>query len=104
MPRTRSPFWRALAAFLVLPAIVAFVVPWLLAPECTKWHPIGVPIVGGGGASLLKCVGDFHVSGGQSLAPWALPQRLVEPGNFAQPERIRLRATVVRRTGAQDAS
>lgn len=104
MTRPRLPFWRALAAFLVLPAIVAFVVPWLLAPEWSTWHPVGVPVVGGGGVSLLKCVGDFDVSGGRSLAPWALPQRLVERGNRAQPERIRLRATVVRRTGAQDAS
>ena len=80
-----SRFVRALAAFLLLPGIVAFAVPVLLLwPEVVSRVPGAaglVPFVAG--IFLLGwCVRDFFVAGKGTLAPWDPPQRLVVVGLY----------------------
>lgn len=75
-------FVRALTAFLVLPGMVAFLVPWLLRPPGGRIHVVGLPLLGAGSFLLLWCVRDFYVSGRGSLAPWAPPTRLVRVGLY----------------------
>lgn len=75
-------FWRALAAFLVLPGTFAFVVPWVLRPADASFHAAGVPFLVVGSMLLLWCVRDFYVAGRGSLAPWAPPERLVIVGLY----------------------
>lgn len=72
---------RAVGAFLALPAIVAFLVPWLLRP---KQPPVaaGVPVLTLGVILLLWCVYEFYVSGYGTLAPWAPPRQLVTSGPY----------------------
>lgn len=75
-------FLRAVTAFVVLPGLVAFFVPWLLRPASARFHPAGlVPLVIGA-VLLLWCVRDFYVAGRGSLAPWAPPERLVIVGLY----------------------
>lgn len=78
----RRLFVQAVAAFLLLPGMVAFVVPWLLAPVERPIRPYGVPVLVAGTALLLWCVRDFYVAGRGSLAPWAPPERLVAVGLY----------------------
>lgn len=78
-------FLRALVAFLLLPGVVAFLVPvaWLWisgAPPPT--HPVGLIILLVGLGALLVCVRDFRVTGRGSLAPWAPPEKLVTIGLY----------------------
>ena len=75
-------FLKALAAFLVLPGTIAFVVPWLLRPHGEHFRAIGWAPLSLGGMLLLWCVRDFYVSGRGSLAPWAPPERLVAVGLY----------------------
>lgn len=75
-------FWRALAAFLLLPGIVAFLAPWLLRPRGAPAHPVGLGLLVTGAVLLLWCVRDFYVAGRGSLAPWAPPERLVMVGLY----------------------
>lgn len=75
-------FWRALAAFLALPAIVAFLVPWLLRPAAAHFHTTALPIIALGTCLLLWCVRDFYVAGRGTLAPWAPPEHLVTVGLY----------------------
>ena len=75
-------FLRALTAFMVLPGMVAFLVPWLLRPTGGRIHVVGIPLLGAGTFLLLWCVRDFYVSGRGSLAPWAPPTRLVRVGLY----------------------
>lgn len=82
MPLSIPLFWRALAAFLILPATVAFVVPWLLRPGNAPVHPVGLLPIVLGAVLLLWCVRDFYVIGRGSLAPWAPPERLVIAGLY----------------------
>jgi protein-S-isoprenylcysteine O-methyltransferase Ste14 len=77
-------FARALVAFLVLPGVVAFLVPLLLLEPGTtafsnRWGvvPLGVGIV-----LLLACVREFYVAGRGTLAPWAPPTTLVATGPY----------------------
>ena len=82
MTGTSGLFWRALTAFLALPGMVAFVVPFLLRPPNARIHSMGlVPLVLGT-FLLLWCVRDFYVAGRGSLAPWAPPVRLVIVGLY----------------------
>jgi hypothetical protein len=74
-------FARALVAFLVLPGVVAFLVPLLRVGADTtafsNWWgaiPLGIGI-----AALIACVREFYVAGRGTLAPWA-PTR-VAPGD-----------------------
>jgi protein-S-isoprenylcysteine O-methyltransferase Ste14 len=75
-------FWRALGAFLALPGIVAFLLPWLLRPRDVAMNPAGLIPLGVGTVLLLWCVRDFYVVGKGSLAPWAPPTHLVTVGLY----------------------
>ena len=78
-------FFRAAVAFLVLPGVVAGLLPALLC-ILFPWHGVGMPagyvLIVIGLALLLWCVRDFYVSGKGTLAPWAPPRRLVVVGLY----------------------
>ncbi len=78
-------FFRALLAFLVLPGLVAGLVPVLILSgqpgvgrgPCWAWV-----LLGAGLAVLLACVREFYVAGKGTLAPWQPPRRLVTTGLY----------------------
>lgn len=78
-------FWRALFAFLMLPGMVAFVLPalwiWQTHPLNIK-QPMGLAPLAVGVFGLLWCVRDFYVQGKGTLAPWSPPSRLVVIGLY----------------------
>jgi protein-S-isoprenylcysteine O-methyltransferase Ste14 len=82
MPESRNLFWRALTAFVALPGMVAFVVPWLLRPRGAEFRLIGLPVLALGVVLLLWCVRDFYVAGRGTLAPWSPPKNLVVVGLY----------------------
>jgi protein-S-isoprenylcysteine O-methyltransferase Ste14 len=82
MSDSRGLFWRALTAFLLLPGMVAFVVPWLLRPPGAEFRVAALPMLAIGVVLLLWCVRDFYVAGRGSLAPWAPPKNLVVVGLY----------------------
>lgn len=81
----KTLFLRALLAFLLLPGMVAFVVPlFLLAPAGFRHFsyslggfPLALGIV-----LLCWCVREFYVSGRGTLAPWEPPRSLVVSGPY----------------------
>lgn len=78
-------FWRALLAFLAMPAMVAFAIPaaWLWLHQ--RWqlmHGGGVVVWLAGVIGLLWCVRDFYVLGRGTLAPWSPPKHLVVRGLY----------------------
>lgn len=74
---------RAGAAFLLLPGVVAGLVPWIIAQDAVyRWRPGGLAVIGLGAALLLWCVRDFYVAGKGTLAPWDPPRRLVVVGLY----------------------
>ena len=78
-------FLRALVAFLALPGVVAFAVPWLLLATSSHTRlvqPLGLIALVAGVAGLLWCVRDFYVAGKGTLAPWSPPGRLVVQGLY----------------------
>lgn len=78
-------FIRALTAFLVLPGLLAFVVPlaWLwFSGNRYDIRPTGVVVLVLGACGLLWCVRDFYVAGKGTLAPWAPPKLLVTIGLY----------------------
>ena len=78
-------FVRAVIAFLALPGLVAFVVPWLIArpaPTATFTNPLAWALLGAGLVVLFGCVREFYVAGRGTLAPWAPPQTLVVSGLY----------------------
>ena len=75
-------FWRALFAFVALPGMVAFAVPWMLRPRGAPIHPVGAIPLGIGIVLLLWCVRDFYVAGKGTLAPWSPPKNLVTVGLY----------------------
>jgi protein-S-isoprenylcysteine O-methyltransferase Ste14 len=75
-------FWRAVAAFVALPLMVAFVVPWLLRPAGRPFHVIGLAVLVAGTALLLACVRAFYTAGRGTLAPWSPPKHLVTVGPY----------------------
>lgn len=81
---TRTPglLWRAVMAFVALPTVVAFLVPWLLTPDSAQFHAIAFLVIGVGIVLLLWCVRDFYVAGRGTLAPWAPPKHLVTVGLY----------------------
>ena len=78
-------FWRALAAFLVLPGIVAYGLPLVLVRHSLGRplaHPWGLVLVLAGTTLLLACVREFYVAGRGTLAPWSPPKLLVTSGPY----------------------
>ena len=76
---------RAIAAFLLLPGVFAFVVPLLLARFTL--HPHGFARAGLlelalGLVILLACVRQFYTDGRGTLAPWSPPTTLVRSGLY----------------------
>jgi protein-S-isoprenylcysteine O-methyltransferase Ste14 len=82
VPPRGGLFLRALAAFLILPGMVAFLLPWLFRPRGATLHATGIPLLGVGTALLLWCVRDFYIAGRGTLAPWSPPTRLVIVGLY----------------------
>ena len=82
MNRTPRRLWHAIIAFLVLPGMLAFLVPWLIRPVREHIHLPGIPVLVVGIVLLLWCVRDFYVVGLGTLAPWAPPERLVIVGLY----------------------
>jgi protein-S-isoprenylcysteine O-methyltransferase Ste14 len=80
-----SLFARSVLAFLALPGIVAFLVPWLLLDSgradgiLESW---GVIPLGLGTVLLLWCVWDFYRVGQGTLGPWEPPKTLVVAGLY----------------------
>jgi protein-S-isoprenylcysteine O-methyltransferase Ste14 len=78
-------FYRALLAFLALPAVVGGLFPWLLLGS-DGWRMrgsiLGWPILLFGACILLWCVRDFYVIGKGTLAPWDPPKKLVIVGLY----------------------
>lgn len=84
-PHRPALLFGALAAFLLLPGTVAYLVPLLLAPaspDRAAWQWPGLLLVSAGSLLLLWCVRDFYVSGRGTLAPWSPPGRLVTVGLY----------------------
>jgi protein-S-isoprenylcysteine O-methyltransferase Ste14 len=77
-------FLRAVLSFLVLPGLVAFVVPaWLARPLLGRTLRLaGVPPFVAGVALLIWCVREFYVAGKGTLAPWDPPRHLVVSGPY----------------------
>jgi len=74
---------RVLLAVLLLPGLVAYVVPLSLTwpwPSGPAWAGL-VPLVAGT-ALLLWCVREFMVVGRGTLAPWDPPKSLVSSGPY----------------------
>jgi protein-S-isoprenylcysteine O-methyltransferase Ste14 len=71
-------------AFLVMPGVVAFVVPvtWARLARLPLPWPVGMILVALGAFGLLWCVRDFYISGKGTLAPWAPPRELVIVGLY----------------------
>jgi protein-S-isoprenylcysteine O-methyltransferase Ste14 len=76
---------RALAAFLALPGMVAFVLPvWI---GISSGRPVRYVVPAAlllclGTTLLLWCVREFYVAGRGTLAPWDPPQHLVTSGPY----------------------
>jgi protein-S-isoprenylcysteine O-methyltransferase Ste14 len=78
-------FLRALLAFLVLPGLVAFLVPALIVSRSAlplDFSFLGASVFAVGLFALLWCVASFYVSGKGTLAPWSPPSRLVTVGLY----------------------
>jgi protein-S-isoprenylcysteine O-methyltransferase Ste14 len=76
---------RAIAAFLALPAVVAFALPIWIAISGNRpvQYPMpGVLLVCLGTLMLLWCVREFYVAGRGTLAPWDPPRHLVTTGPY----------------------
>lgn len=78
-------FFRALLSFLLLPGIIAIIVPPLIARAegaSGQGTASGIALMVVGLVLLLWCVRDFYVAGKGTLAPWDPPQHLVTTGLY----------------------
>jgi len=78
-------WWRALAAFLILPGTVAFLIPlsaFGLVSTDRFVDPLGLIPLAVGIVLLLWCVREFYVAGRGTLAPWMPPKHLVVSGLY----------------------
>lgn len=78
-------FLRALLALIVLPGVVAFLLPALIASISgtpSRFSFVGAGALVAGVVALLWCVRDFYVTGKGTLAPWSPPCRLVTIGLY----------------------
>ena len=79
---TSGLLWRSIVAFLALPTVVAFVIPWLFFSLDGRFDPSALLIAVIGIGLLLWCVREFYVAGRGTLAPWAPPTHLVTSGLY----------------------
>jgi protein-S-isoprenylcysteine O-methyltransferase Ste14 len=77
---------RALFAFLVLPGVVALLIPAIIGVRELnaggEFAAAGLLPLTGGFALLSWCIRDFYVSGKGTLAPWSPPRHLVTVGPY----------------------
>jgi protein-S-isoprenylcysteine O-methyltransferase Ste14 len=81
----KALWWRAVLAFLALPVLVAFVVPFLLLGgrlAGRSFNLLAVTPFALGLVLLLWCVGAFYRTGHGTLAPWDPPRALVVTGVY----------------------
>jgi protein-S-isoprenylcysteine O-methyltransferase Ste14 len=76
---------RAIAAFVALPGIVAFALPFAIG--ISTGHPVRFVMLAAlplclGIMLLLWCVREFYVAGRGTLAPWDPPRHLVTTGPY----------------------
>ena len=78
-------FFRAVLAFLALPAVVGCLLPWFLFGN-NLWKmrgtSLGWPVLLFGASVLTWCVCDFYRIGRGTLAPWDPPKKLVIIGLY----------------------
>ena len=78
-------FLRSLLSFFLLPGVVAFALPPLLA-AIDPWRSAiwwqGAPLILIGIVLVLWCIRDFYVVGKGTLAPWDPPKHLVLVGLY----------------------
>jgi protein-S-isoprenylcysteine O-methyltransferase Ste14 len=81
----RALLGRAALAFVALPGVVAFLVPWLLVggrlPD-RSFNRLGLVPLTFGFALLLWCAGALYREGRGTLAPWDPPRALVTTGVY----------------------
>jgi protein-S-isoprenylcysteine O-methyltransferase Ste14/pimeloyl-ACP methyl ester carboxylesterase len=85
LERPNDMFWRAFAAFLFLPGLVAFAAPLFIGWPCVREgtiNALALVLLIPGIALLLWCVRDFLVAGKGTLAPWDPPRNLVSSGPY----------------------
>ena len=77
-------FVEAALAFIALPGMVAFVIPWLISrgEASAPYDPAGIVLLAVGTSLLLWCVREFYVAGKGTLAPWTPPRHLVVSGLY----------------------
>lgn len=76
---------RALLAFLVLPGVVAYLVPlWIAGGDSGTgpWRWTGAILLTVGTGLLVWCAHEFYVLGRGTLAPWSPPRNLVTSGPY----------------------
>ncbi len=76
---------RAIAAFLALPALVAFGIPIWIGTSSggpARYVTPAMALVCVGALLLLWCAREFYVSGRGTLAPWDPPKYLVTSGPY----------------------
>ncbi|NNL91722.1 MAG: isoprenylcysteine carboxylmethyltransferase family protein [Saprospiraceae bacterium] len=79
-------FIKAVTAFLLLPTMVAFVVPQIINQN-SQWNfseqnTFGLILLLLGSSILISCVVIFYTSGKGTLAPWNPPKHLVQTGLY----------------------
>ena len=77
-------FVQALLAFIALPGMVAFVIPWLISrgEVSASYDAAGIGLLAVGTSLLLWCVREFYDAGKGTLAPWTPPRHLVGSGLY----------------------
>jgi protein-S-isoprenylcysteine O-methyltransferase Ste14 len=76
---------RAIAAFLALPGMVAFILPITIGMSTgppARHVAIAAFLLCIGMLLLLWCVREFYIAGRGTLAPWDPPQHLVTTGPY----------------------
>jgi protein-S-isoprenylcysteine O-methyltransferase Ste14 len=77
--------FRALAAFIVLPGLVAFAIPISIGTSTShpmRYRPLAAMPLCLGTLLLLWCVLEFYNAGRGTLAPWDPPRHLVTTGPY----------------------